>query len=172
VEQNEITFTMKIEVVSAPGLEMRIALGASSSCFEGASSSCFECSTAAGATCEDASVRSATAGTSVAAVGFSFFVACQHTYNVVCAVTFILDGENNLGVASTSSQRYRDTETFLDPFTLETIIAIVGEGVTDVEFEAAVLGYTVVRVCTGRFTINVRSSKSTVEVVGAGGRWK
>jgi hypothetical protein len=36
VEKNEIAFTMKIEVVSAPGLEMGIAIGASSACFESA----------------------------------------------------------------------------------------------------------------------------------------
>jgi hypothetical protein len=34
VHQNEITFTMKVEMFSAPGLEMRIATATSLACFD------------------------------------------------------------------------------------------------------------------------------------------
>ena len=148
MEKNEIAFAMKIEVLSAPGLEMRIALGASSGSayFEfargtaavtvyvvsvitlftviGITVTAIRSSrrSAADDTFVDASGLCAAAGTAVA-VSF-YFAAALPVVSFISAAISILDtdSENNLGVDSNRTQSYRDTDTNLDISTLETDI--------------------------------------------------
>jgi hypothetical protein len=124
LEENEIAFTMKIEAVSAPGLEMGIAFDAS---FAYRRRACRRRRFAASARFEDASWIAA-AGTIVGSRD-----ALQNSLDRVYAALFILDGENNLCVVSfVIVHSYGDTGTLLNIITtLETNI-IGGSNVTEI----------------------------------------